>query len=62
MNARGRAQKVFAGGLIAGKSVSYRDPHYDEKDGISQLYIESVDSVFDWTFDASSEYLGEGVP
>ncbi len=47
--------------LIAGRTVSYRNPHYDERDGPDQLYIDSVESVDELTFDGASDYLGEGV-
>jgi hypothetical protein len=46
--------------LVAGKMVKYRNPHYDEKEGPDQLYIDSVQEVSDWTFE-DSDYLGEGV-
>jgi hypothetical protein len=46
--------------LLAGKMVKYRNPHYDERDGPDQLYIDSVEEVSDWTFE-ESDYLGEGV-
>ena len=47
--------------LVAGKTLRYRNPHYDEKEGPDEIYIDSVDEVSDWTFDGNSDYLGEGV-
>jgi hypothetical protein len=47
--------------LITGKILDYRNPHYDEKDGPDHLYVDSVQEVSEWTFDGSSDYLGEGV-
>jgi hypothetical protein len=46
--------------LVAGKTIHYRNPHYDERDGPDELYIDSVEEVSDWTFE-DSDYLGEGV-
>jgi len=47
--------------LVAGKTLDYRNPHYDEKEGPDEIYIASVQEVSEWTFDGSSDYLGEGV-
>ena len=47
--------------LMAGKTLDYRNPHYNEKDGPDELYIDSVQEVSEWTFDGTSDYLGEGV-
>jgi hypothetical protein len=47
--------------LVAGKTLDYRNPHYDEKEGPDEIYIDSVEDVSDWTFDGTSDYLGEGV-
>ena len=47
--------------LIAGKTLGYRNPHYDEKEGPDEIYIDSVEEVSDWTLDGTSDYLGEGV-
>jgi len=46
---------------VSGRTLSYRNPHYDEKDGYDELYIESSEGVHDWNFDGDSDYLGEGV-
>jgi hypothetical protein len=47
--------------LVTGKTLDYRNPNYDEKEGPDEIYIDSVQEVSDWTFDGSSDYLGEGV-
>jgi hypothetical protein len=47
--------------LVAGKTLTYRNPHYDEKDTPDELYVDSVEEVSEWMFDGSSDYLGEGV-
>ena len=47
--------------LVTGKTLDYRSPHYDEKEGPDEIYIESVEEVSEWAFDGSSDYLGEGV-
>jgi len=47
--------------LVAGKTLDYRDPRYDEKEGPDELYIESVEDISHWNFNGTSDYLGEGV-
>ena len=49
------------GTRVSGRTLSYRNPHYDEKDGLDELYISLAEDVYDWTFDGESDYLGEGV-
>jgi hypothetical protein len=47
--------------LVAGKTLNYRNPNYDEKEGPDEIYVDSVQEVSGWTFDGTSDYLGEGV-
>jgi len=47
--------------LVSGRTLTYRNPDYDEKDGPDELYIESGEEVCDWTIDGEYDYLGEGV-
>ena len=56
-----RSMENDVASLVAGKTVDYRNPHYDEKEGPDEIYIDSVQEVSDWTFDGTSDYLGEGV-
>src|SRR5205814_3973251 len=45
-----------------GRLVSYRNPHWDEKEGEEEVYIDSAGPVIQWKLDESEvEYLGEGV-
>jgi hypothetical protein len=41
--------------LVAGKTLDYRNPHYDEKEGLGEIYIDSVEEVSAWTFDGTSD-------
>ena len=57
-----RAMEDNVASLVAGKTLDYRNPNYDEKEGPGRyLNIDSVEEVSDWAFDGSSDYLGEGV-
>jgi hypothetical protein len=47
--------------LVTGKTLDYRNPDYDDKESPDEIYIDSAQEVSDWTFDGSSDYLGEGV-
>jgi hypothetical protein len=47
--------------LVAGKTLQYRNPNHDEKEGPDEIFIDSVQEVSEWTFDGTSDYLGEGV-
>ena len=56
-----RSMENDVASLVAGKTLRYRNPHYDEKEGPDEIYIDSVEEVSEWTFDGTSDYLGEGV-
>ena len=56
-----RSMEHDVASLVAGKTLDYRNPHYDEKEGPDEIYIDSVEEVSAWTFDGTSDYLGEGV-
>ena len=47
--------------LLAGKPLSYRDPHLDERDDKVEMVVNSVDEVSDWSSDGSWNYDGDGV-
>ncbi len=47
--------------LVGGRTLTYRNPDFDEKDGSDELYIESGEEVSEWTIDGEYDYLGEGV-
>jgi len=47
--------------LVTGKTLDYRHPDYDDKESPDEIYLDSAQEVSDWTFDGSSDYLGEGV-
>ena len=47
--------------LLTGKTLTYRNPHYDDKDSPDELYVDSVEEVSEWTSDGTSHNLGEGV-
>ena len=47
--------------LVTGRTLRYRNPQYDEKEGLDELYIDTVNEVSGWSFDGESDYLGEGV-
>ena len=56
-----KAMEDDIGRLLTGKTLTYRNPHYDDKDIPDELYIDSVEEVSEWTFDGTSHNLGEGV-
>lgn len=47
--------------LVAGRTIHYRNPNYDEREGPDEIYVDSVQDVSEWIFDGTSDYLGEGV-
>jgi hypothetical protein len=62
VNARfGKSLEADVSRLVAGRTLDYRNPRYDEKEGPDEIYIDSVQEVYDWTFDGTHDYLGEGV-
>ncbi|MBL8295438.1 MAG: DUF4935 domain-containing protein [Bryobacterales bacterium] len=56
-----RSMEEDVASLVAGQTLEYWNPHYDEEEGPDEIYIDSVEEVSDWTFDGNSDYLGEGV-
>jgi hypothetical protein len=46
--------------IVSGKTLHYRNRWYDEKDSPDEIYIASVQEVYEWKFDGH-DYLGEGV-
>jgi PIN domain len=56
-----RSMEEHVASLVAGKTLDYHNPHYDEREGPDEIYIDSVEEASDWTFDGTSDYLGEGV-
>jgi hypothetical protein len=57
----GKSLEADVSRLVAGKTLDYRNPRYDAKEGPDEIYIDSVKEVSDWAFDGTHDYLGEGV-
>jgi len=48
--------------LLGGRSVSYHDSSWDEKESPEDLYIQDAETVTRWSIDPrDADYLGEGV-
>jgi hypothetical protein len=48
--------------LLGGRSLSYRDSSWDEKESSEDLYIQDPGTVTMWSVDFDdADYLGEGV-
>lgn len=62
---KGRFDKAIETGvtdLLGGRSMSYRDASWDEKESSEDLYIQDAETVTKWSIDADdADYLGEGV-
>lgn len=62
---KGRFDEAMTRGvtdLLGGRSLSYRDSSWDEKEGSEELYIQDAETVTKWSVDLSdADYLGEGV-
>jgi len=59
--ARACSARSAASSLVTGRTLHYRNPQYDERDGLDELYIDSVNEVSGWSFDGESDHVGEGV-